>query len=80
MPLGAATLLASVVHKDDRNAANRDAQQLAIGATYALSKRSKIYLAYAQIRNHNGAAYMVGNATEVGTGDRAFNLGLRHAF
>ena len=64
----------------DDIAANRDAQQLAIGATYALSKRSKLYLAYAQIRNHHGAAYMVGNATEVGTGDRAFNLGLRHAF
>ena len=80
VPLGAATLLASMVHKDDRDAANRDAQQLAIGATYALSKRSKIYLAYAQIRNRHGAAYMVGNATEVGTGDRAFNLGLRHAF
>ena len=80
VPLGAATLLASVVRKDDRNAANRDAQQLAIGATYALSKRSKVYMAYAHIRNHNGAAYMVGNATDVGTGNRAFNLGLRHAF
>ncbi len=80
VPLGATTLLASFIHKDDRDAANRDAQQLAIGATYALSKRSKIYLAYAHIRNRNDAAYMVGNATEVGTGDRALNIGLRHAF
>jgi len=80
VPLGATTLLASFIHKDDRNAANRDAQQLAIGATYALSKRSKIYLAYAHIRNRNGAAYMVGNATEVGSGNRALNIGLRHTF
>ena len=80
VPLGATTLLASFIHKDDRDAANRDAQQLAVGATYALSKRSKVYLAYAHIRNRNGAAYMVGNATEVGSGDRAFNIGLRHAF
>ena len=80
VPLGATTLLASYVHKDDRDAANRDARQLAIGATYALSKRSKVYVAYAHIRNRNDAAYMVGNATEVGTGNRAFNVGLRHAF
>ena len=80
VPLGATTVLASYVHKDDRDAANRDARQLAIGATYALSKRSKVYVAYAHIRNRNDAAYMVGNATEVGTGNRAFNVGLRHAF
>ncbi|MEX0144539.1 porin [Massilia sp. LMS1-1-1.1] len=80
VPLGATTLLASYVHKDDRDAANRDARQLAIGATYALSKRSNVYVAYAHIRNRNDAAYMVGNATEVGTGNRAFNVGLRHAF
>ncbi|MEG0879740.1 MAG: porin [Janthinobacterium sp.] len=80
VPLGATTLLASYVRKDDRDAANRDAQQLAIGATYALSKRSKVYLAYAHIRNRNDAAYLVGNATEAGSGNRAFNIGMRHAF
>lgn len=79
-PLGATTLLASYVRKDDRDAANRDAQQLAIGATYALSKRKQGYLAYAHIRNRNDAAYMVGNATEAGSGNRAFNIGMRHAF
>jgi predicted porin len=35
VPLGATTLLASCIHKDDRTLADRDATQLAIGASYA---------------------------------------------
>jgi predicted porin len=77
---GASTLMASYIHKDDRDLANRDASQIAVGMTYALSGRTDFYASYAKIRNRNAAAYTVGNATEGGHGSRAFNLGLRHSF
>ena len=74
------SVMASYIKKNDKNVANRDADQWAIGYTYALSKRTSTYVAYAKIKNKNGANYTVGNNTEVGTGDKAFNLGLKHAF
>ncbi|MYN41930.1 porin [Duganella sp. FT109W] len=80
VPMGATTLLASVIHKDDRGLANRDANQIAIGASYALSKRTNVYTSVAKIQNRNGAGYTVGNASNRGSGDRAINIGLRHAF
>jgi predicted porin len=78
--MGATTLLASVIHKDDRGLANRDANQIAIGASYALSKRTNVYTSIAKIQNRNGAGYTVGNASNRGSGDRAVNIGLKHAF
>lgn len=79
VPFGASTILASWIKKDDRNA-NNDADQWAIGYTYALSKRTNFYASYASISNDNAAAYTVGNATESGSGDKAFNVGIRHSF
>ena len=73
-------LLASYVRKDDRDLANRDANQIALGVTYALSKRSDFYASYAKIHNKNSARYTVGNASDGGRGDAAFNLGFRHGF
>jgi predicted porin len=80
VPLGATTLLASCIHKDDRTLADRDATQLAIGARYAFSRRTDVYAAFARIQNRNGAGYTVGNASNRGGGDRAINIGLRHSF
>ena len=81
VPLGGATtLLASYIRKDDRGAADRDANQLAIGASYAFSKRTDVYAAFSKIHNRNGAGYTAGNATSRGSGDRAINVGFRHAF
>jgi predicted porin len=80
VPMGATTFLASCIHKDDRSLADRDANQLAIGASYALSKRTNFYASFAKIQNRNGGGYTVGNASNRGSGDRAINLGLRHAF
>jgi predicted porin len=80
MPLWHGTLIASHIHKDDRTRSNQDARQNAIAYVYPLSKRSNIYTAYARIDNRNGAGYTVGNNGEVGTGDGAFNLGVRHTF
>ena len=80
VPFGATKFYASYIHHDDTSAAARDASQWAIGATYALSKRSDLYAAYAHIDNRNGATFKVGNATTDGTGNTGVNLGIRHTF
>jgi predicted porin len=80
LPRGATTLLASFIRKNDRDLANRDADQLAFGGTYALSRQTDFYAAWSRIRNRNGAGYTVGNASDPGRGSSAFNLGMRHAF
>ncbi|MYN28268.1 porin [Duganella levis] len=76
----AGTVMASYIRKNDKESFNRDADQWAIGYNYALSKRTSTYVAFAKIKNKNGAGYTVGNNTEAGTGDKAFNLGLKHSF
>jgi predicted porin len=73
-------VLVSVVQRDDRTAARRDARQFGVGYLYALSRRTDLYTAYGHIDNDNGAAYKVGNATDDGAGNAAFNLGIRHTF
>ncbi|WP_020654694.1 porin [Massilia niastensis] len=80
VPFGANKLLLSHVRHDDETAANNDASQWGIAYHVQLSKRTDIYAAYAVIDNRNGAAFKVGNATDTGTGDKAFNLGVRHNF
>jgi predicted porin len=80
VPLGAHTLLASWIHKDDKTAANRDADQLGLGYRYNLSRRTNLYVVYARMFNDNGASYTLGNASDGGSGDRAVNLGMQHAF
>ncbi len=80
VPMGRTTWLASYIHKDDRSLLNRDAHQIAVGVSYAVSKRTDIYGSFARIQNRNGAGYTVGNATDAGHGDRALTIGLRHSF
>jgi predicted porin len=79
-PLGTGTLLASYQQKDDKTSFNQDAHAWGIGYLYPLSKRTNLYAAYGAIDNKNGAGYTVQNNTETGSGDKAFNLGVRHAF
>lgn len=80
VPMGRVTWLASYIHKDDRSLLDRDAHQIAVGLSYALSKRTDVYGSVAKIQNRNGAGYTVGNATDAGHGDRALTIGLRHSF
>ena len=69
------TLLASFIRKNDRDLANRDARQLAIGATYAVSRRMDFYAAYSRIQHLNGVELGV----NPGSGS-AVNVGMRRAF
>jgi predicted porin len=80
VPLGAHTLLASYIDKNDRTRFDQDAHQFALGYIYKLSKRTELYAVYANIANKHGAGYTVGGAIESGTGDKAVDLGIRHAF
>jgi predicted porin len=81
VPFGNHTFIASYINKDGRSASNYDATQLGLGYTYALSKRTNLYAAWATIDNKRGGVlYKVGNNSETGSGDRAFNLGVRHTF
>ncbi len=77
---GRATYMASFIRKDDRSPANQDADQAAVGMSYALSKRTALHASFAHIRNRNGAPYTAGTASERGKGNRAITFGLRHAF
>ncbi|MCC7600044.1 porin [Janthinobacterium sp. FW305-129] len=81
VPVGpAGTVMASVIHVNDKSGLNADANQFALGYSYALSKRTSTYASYAKISNKNNAGYTVGNNSNVGTGDKAFNVGVRHSF
>lgn len=80
VPAGArGTIMTSFIHKNDKQW-NQDASQLGIGYSYAWTRRTSTYLAYAKIHNQNGAGYTVGNNGDAGSGDSAFDLGIRHAF
>jgi predicted porin len=80
VPMAAAQLLLSYVRHDDRTVANKDASQWGIGYLYSMSKRTDLYASYATIHNHNGAKFVVGNATDKGSGNKAFDVGVRHSF
>ena len=85
--VGAGTVIVSFIKNFDRTVADNDASQAAIGYTYALSKRSNLYTSYARMNNtkqntagNAGGFFTVGNASDGGSGDRSFNVGIRHIF
>lgn len=80
VPFGAGTFMASYIRHKDKSTLNQNANQAAIGYTYALSKRTNFYTSYSRINNSNGAGFTVGNAIESGTGDKGFAVGMRHKF
>jgi GBP family porin len=80
VPVSAAgSVIASYSQVDDKSF-DRDAHQIAVGYTHLLSKRTNVYMSYAKINNKNGASYTVGNNSDVGTGDSAYSVGIRHSF
>ena len=80
IPFGKHAFISSYIMKNVRNQDNKDANQIALGYTYSLSKRTNLYAAWGRIDNDSAAAFTVGNNSELGSGDKAFNLGLRHFF
>lgn len=81
VPLGrSTTLLASFVHKNDRGRANRDANELAIGASYTVTRRTDFYAAYSYTHNLSIAGEPVSSADARGGTSSALSIGMRHAF
>lgn len=80
VPLGVGSVMASYIRHNDKTALNQDANQVAVGYTYNLSKRTMLYTSYGRISNSNGAAFTVGNAIEGGSGTRGVALGVVHRF
>jgi predicted porin len=74
------TLLTSFVRKNDRDLANRDADQFAFGATYAKSRRTDYYAALSHTRMRHGGSELAGIPMLTRGGSSALNLGMRHAF
>jgi predicted porin len=73
------TLLASFVRKNDRDLANRDADQFAFGATYTVSRSTDFYAAWSHTEFRNGAGYMA-VSSPLGRASSAVNVGMRHSF
>lgn len=71
----ATTVLASYIRKNDRDPSNNDARQMAVGATYAMSRRMDFYAAYSRIEHMSAASF----GAKPGSGS-AFNVGMRRAF
>lgn len=69
------TLLASYIHRNDRDLADRDARQLAVGATYAVSRRLDFYAAYSHVQ------YVAGSVPDDTPGSGgAITVGMRRGF
>jgi predicted porin len=90
VPLGAGELHASWVRNDVRNAGllgtDSDADQIALGYVYNLSKRTAIYGTGARINNKGSSAFSVSGGTSSpggpnpGGDSTGFELGIRHFF
>lgn len=80
VPFGATTFLASFVRKNDRDLANRDADQLALGATYKISRKTDFYAAYSHIQFKQGPSALMATPVDSRNGISVLNVGMRHAF
>jgi predicted porin len=75
----ATTFLASFIHKNDRDLANRDANQFAVGASYVVSRKTDFYAAISRTITTDGNGLLIGGAAHP-SGSSAVNIGMRHAF
>lgn len=83
VPLGKTTLLASYGKVSDKTLTDADASKWAIGARYALSKRTSLYADYAHISNDRNAAFSInpmGNNAGTSAGVNGFDMGIKHSF
>ena len=82
---GQSMLKFSYVKSDGKGAlSTRDADQIAVGYQYDLSKRSAIYATGAQINNKGSATYLIGGGRtagfRAGENSTAYEFGVRHTF
>lgn len=91
VPFGKWTGKATYVYSDGNKSAGGDAQQLAVGLDYNLSKRTTVYTAYSYINNDDkrmsgtgdagqGGSYAAGNGYGAGVWQQGFQVGVTHRF
>ena len=80
VPFNKHTFIASYIYKDGDDAMTGNANQVALGYTYTMSKRTNLYAAWGRINNGTNSLLTVGNNSDPGYGDKALNLGIRHIF
>lgn len=84
VPVGKTRLLASYGQVKDRTLDSADASKWAVGARYALSKRTELYADYARISNQRNAGFTInpmGNSLGLsGSGISGFAMGMKHSF
>lgn len=82
--VGQGNIKAAYVKTDEKDAANRDATQIALGYDYNLSPRTALYATYAAISNKNNSNSfsIAGGAGAPSAGGKStgFEAGLRHSF
>ncbi len=77
VPFGASAFLVDYTKRKDKTGPNLDSDQVAVGYTYALSKRTNLYTSYARISNDSAATIAT---IAAGKTDNLFNVGVRHTF
>jgi predicted porin len=87
VPMGATTLKASYNwgSRAVANAADMKADQLSLGANYALSKRTQVYASYSTLTAKNGAIAALATASSASTAtvskkSSGYDIGLSHSF
>ncbi|MGZ8291839.1 MAG: porin [Telluria sp.] len=80
VPFGETTLLASYIRKNDRDLANHDADQLALGATYSVSRKTDFYTTWSLTKSRSIAGQAIDSSVMPGSKNRAINIGMRHSF
>ena len=88
VPVGPGAILASYTQSKNKDVAHTTSKQIAVGYTYALSKRTNLYTSYAHISNGSATFAAVGDATGnndapaggLGMSSSGFALGIRHQF
>ncbi|MES2102471.1 MAG: porin [Pseudomonadota bacterium] len=77
VPVGAGAILADYTRVTDQVKADANANQIAIGYSYNLSKRTNLYTSFSRTANDSAVAY---NAGAKGATDKLFDVGIRHKF
>jgi predicted porin len=79
-PLGAGLVRASYSAYENK-ASKAESKQMAVGYVHNLSKRTRAYVTYANVKNGNGATAALGGATGVANkASSGFDIGMTHSF
>lgn len=81
--IGVSTLKMAYMDRNDKGLADADSQQIGLGYSYHLSKRTAVYANYVSLRNDNAANYNFissGFVPSAGGKASALQVGLSHSF